>query len=140
MAQLVEQLIRNEQVVGSSPTISSTAAWSAVCPPIHLYGSEVYYYVGNVGHGAMADIIVHKKGLLRSGGGPFWYYSSICLPKNMAAALASMDCLSVQSSVSSVAMNATAPVISPFVRIGAMVRAWVVIPSTALSGSAVVSV
>lgn len=25
MAQLVEQLIRNEQVVGSSPTISSTA-------------------------------------------------------------------------------------------------------------------
>ena len=86
----------------------------------------------------MTDIIVQKKGLLRSGGGPFWYYSSICLPKNMAAALASMDCLSVQSS--SVAMNATAPVISPFVRIGAMVRAWVVIPSTALSGSAVVSV
>lgn len=40
MAQLVEQLIRNEQVVGSSPTISSIAAWSAVCPPIHLYGSE----------------------------------------------------------------------------------------------------
>lgn len=40
MAQLVEQLIRNEQVVGSSPTISSTAVWSAVCPPIHLYGSE----------------------------------------------------------------------------------------------------
>ena len=87
----------------------------------------------------MADVIVQKKGLLRSGGGPFWYYS-ICLPKNMAAALASMDCLSVQSSVSSVAMKATAPVISPFVRIGAMVRAWVVIPSTALSGSAVVSV
>ena len=58
----------------------------------------------------------------------------------IAAALASMDCLSVQSSVSSVAMKATAPVISPFVRIGAMVRAWVVIPSTALSGSAVVSV
>ena len=82
----------------------------------------------------MADVIVQKKGLLRSGGGPFWFYSSICLPKNMAAALASMDCLSVQSSVSSVAMNATAPVISPFVRIGAMVRAWVVIPSTALSG------
>lgn len=40
MAQLVEQLIRNEQVVGSSPTISSTAVWSAICPPIHLYGSE----------------------------------------------------------------------------------------------------
>lgn len=40
MAQLVEQLIRNEQVVGSSPTTSSIAAWSAVCPPIHLYGSE----------------------------------------------------------------------------------------------------
>ena len=39
----------------------------------------------------MADIIVRKKGLLRSGGGPFWYYSSICLPKNIAAALASMD-------------------------------------------------
>lgn len=88
----------------------------------------------------MTDIIVQKKGLLRSSGGPFWYYSSICLPKNIAAALASMDCLSVQSSVSSVAMNATAPVISPLVRIGAMVRAWVVIPSTALSGSAVVSV
>ena len=67
----------------------------------------------------MTDIIVQKKGLLRSGGGPFWYYSSICLPKNIAAALASMDCLSVQSSVSSVAMKATAPVISPFVRIGA---------------------
>ena len=66
----------------------------------------------------MTDIIVQKKGLLRSSGGPFWYYSSICLPKNIAAALASMDCLSVQSSVSSVAMNATAPVISPFVRIG----------------------
>lgn len=103
-------------------------------------GRRVYYYVGCGGHGAMTDIIVQKKGLLRSSGGPFWYYSSICLPKNMAAALASMDCLSVQSSVSSVAMNATAPVISPFVRIGAMVRAWVVIPSTALSGSAVVSV
>lgn len=40
MAQLVEQRIRNAQVVGSSPTISSTAAWYAVCPPIHLYGSE----------------------------------------------------------------------------------------------------
>lgn len=40
MAQLVEQLIRNEQVVGSSPTTSSNAAWFAVCPPIHLYGSE----------------------------------------------------------------------------------------------------
>ncbi len=40
MAQLVEQLIRNEQVVGSSPTTSSIAAWFAVCPPIHLYGSE----------------------------------------------------------------------------------------------------
>ena len=40
MAQLVEQLIRNEQVVGSNPTTSSTAAWFAVCPPIHLYGSE----------------------------------------------------------------------------------------------------
>lgn len=103
-------------------------------------GRRVYYYVGCGGHGAMTDIIVQKKGLLRSGGGPFWCYSSICFPKNMAAALASMDCLSVQSSVSSVAMNATAPVISPFVRIGAMVRAWVVIPSTALSGSAVVSV
>ena len=87
----------------------------------------------------MKDVIVQKKGLLRSGGSPL-YYSSICLPRNIAAALASMDCLSVQSSVSSVAMNATAPVISPFVRIGATVRAWVLIPSTALSGSAVVSV
>lgn len=46
MAQLVEQLIRNEQVVGSSPTISSTVAWSAVCPPIHLYGSEGFAMLG----------------------------------------------------------------------------------------------
>ncbi len=88
----------------------------------------------------MTDIIVQKKRTAAVKRRSFWYYSSICLPKNIAAALASMDCLSVQSSVSSVAMNATAPVISPFVRIGAMVRAWVVIPSTALSGSAVVSV
>ena len=46
MAQLVEQLIRNEQVVGSSPTISSTAAWSVIRPPIHLYGSEGFAMLG----------------------------------------------------------------------------------------------
>ena len=87
----------------------------------------------------MTDIIVQKKGLLRSSGGAFFFFFFFFFSQNILAALASMDCLSVQSSVSSVAMNATAPVISPFVRIGAMVRAWVVIPSTALSGSAVVS-
>ena len=87
----------------------------------------------------MVDIIVQKKGLLRSGGSPL-YYSSICLPRNMAAALASMDCLSVQCSLSSDAMKATAPVISPFVRIGATVRAWAEMPSTALRGSAFASV
>lgn len=52
-------LYRQPMVVGSSPTISSTAAWYAVCPPIpFVWVGGVYYYVGCVGHGAMADVIV----------------------------------------------------------------------------------
>ena len=46
MAQLVEQLIRNEQVVGSSPTISSTATAVRNLPSDPFVWVGGFCYVG----------------------------------------------------------------------------------------------
>ena len=46
IAQLVEQLIRNEQVVGSSPTIGSGAAPAFLLKTVyaHIYTTDILYF------------------------------------------------------------------------------------------------
>ncbi len=45
MAQLVEQLIRNQQVVGSSPIFSSKAVFPFLGMPLSFYALELYKQV-----------------------------------------------------------------------------------------------
>ena len=44
MAQLVEQLIRNEQAVGSSPTISSKTCVTSAFSPVFSF-SEMHFKI-----------------------------------------------------------------------------------------------
>lgn len=62
------------------------------------------------------------------------FYSSICLPRNMAAACASILCCSSAFVFSELETKATAPVTSPDEIMGKTARAGLSIPSTGIRG------